>query len=547
MDRGDTRCNRTPGRLLCRFLNETTILILTVSAAVSLLNAGDHAICGESGSVPNVVLILADDMGWSDLGCYGGEISTPNLDSLAAGGLRFSQFHNTAKCFPSRAALLTGVYAQQCGMNDRPGFIRNAVTLGEVLRANGYRTLMVGKHHGQENPFDRGFDRYFGLRDGCCNYFNPGLQRPGEGAPAHKAGKFSPRTWCIDDRVFEPYTPKEKDFYTTDYFTKYALQYIEQYKDENRPFFLYLAYTAPHDPLQAWPEDIAKYRGRYMDGFETIRRARYERQRRSGLIDESFPLSEPTYRDWNSLSEEEKRRQDEIMAVYAAMIDRLDQNIGKVLDKLAELGLRRNTLIMFASDNGCAQGGVAKPTSYNPGATTTGKVGSMTRWTKITESWANVSNTPFRYFKCDAHKGGTCTPLIVNWPEGIKNPGRVVHAPGHFIDFMPTIVEVTGAEYPTNFNGQKIVPMQGRSLVPFFSKRPPRPRGPLFWQYSSGKAVRDGHWRLVSDNGRPWELHDMRTDKTETRDVISKHPEIARRMKSMYKQWLAEANAAEQP
>jgi len=486
---------------------------------------------------PNILLILVDDMGWSDIGCYGGEVRTPNLDRLAGQGIRFTQFHNTAKCGPSRACLLTGLYAQQCGMDKKPGYLQNCVTLGEVLRNAGYRTLMTGKYHGLDNPYDRGFDRYYGLRDGACNYFNPGLQRKGEGVPAHKKGdNFFPRTWCIDEKVYEPYTPKEKDFYTTDYFTKYAMKYLDEYKNEDKPFFLYVAYNAPHDPLQAWPEDIDKYRGKFMAGYGTYRKARYKRQQEMGLIDDSFPLSDPTYADWNALSEEEKIKEDTRMAIYAAMIDRVDQNIGKLLDKIEQNGELDNTLVLFASDNGCAASSVKNYSRYNPTANQ-GQMGSMTRWTKIGPSWSNVSNTPFRLYKTHTHKGGSCTPLIAYWPKGIKGKKRICHEVGHFIDIMPTLVEASGASYPTEFNGQTIPPMQGRSLVQIFQKKRPADRGTIFWQWSKGKGVRHEHWRLVSDNNEPWRLYDMRVDKTETNNLVNERPEIARKLDAMFRNW----------
>lgn len=485
---------------------------------------------------PNIIIILADDMGWADLGCYGGEVDTPNLDRLAKEGIRFTQFHNTAKCFPSRACLLTGLYAQQVGMDKKPGHFKNCVTLGEVLQAAGYRTLMTGKHHGLDNPHDRGFDRYFGLRDGCCNYFNPGVQRSGEGVPAHKT-RFFPRTWCIDDKVYEPYTPKEKDFYTTDYFTKYALQYLDEYKEEGKPFFLYLSYTAPHDPLMAWPEDIKKYKGKFMAGYEGYRKARYKRQKEMGLIDESFPLSEPYYGDWDSLSEEEKIKEDGRMAVYAAMIDRMDQNIGKVLDKIEERGELDNTLILFASDNGCAASSEGDFSEYNPTANE-GEMGSITRWTQIGRSWSNVSNTPFRLYKDNTHKGGSCTPLIAYWPKGIKGKNRISHEVGHFIDIMPTVVEIAGVSYPTELNDQTIPPMKGISLVPIFQKKERGDRGTIYWQWSKGKGVRHENWRLVSDNDGPWELYDMKVDKTETNDLVKEFPEIVKKLDAMYQNWV---------
>ncbi|MGC9342571.1 MAG: sulfatase-like hydrolase/transferase, partial [Bacteroidales bacterium] len=290
---------------------------------------------------PNIILILADDLGWSDIGCFGSEVHTPNLDKLAENGIRFTNIHNTSKCFPSRACLLTGLYAQQSGYNrsfNQP--LLNAVTFGEVLRNAGYRTLWSGKHHGLQNPVTIGFDRYYGLKDGATNYFNPGKQRPGEPKPAQKRND---REWCIDSVLYAPYTPEEKDFYTTDYFTNYALEWLEEYKDEDKPYILYLAYNAPHDPLQAWPKDIDKYRGKYMEGYEPTRKARYEKQKEIGLIDESYKLSDPVYTPWESLTDSQKVEEDLRMAVYAAMIDRMDQNIGMVLDKVRELGEEDNT------------------------------------------------------------------------------------------------------------------------------------------------------------------------------------------------------------
>ncbi len=483
-----------------------------------------------SESRPNIVFILADDMGWSDPGCYGGDVATPNLDSLAENGIRFTQMHNTSKCFPSRACLVTGLYAQNCNMARSAGsHIKNAVTFGEVLRSAEYRTLMAGKFHGLDNPYNRGFDRYFGLRDGCCNYFNPGKQRPGEGLPAQK--RRERRVWCIDEKVHQPYTPKEKDFYTTDAFTDQAIEYLETYKNEDKPFFLYLAYTAPHDPLQAWPEDIARYEDKYLCGYEAVRKKRYEKQRRMGLIDETFPLSDPEYPDWDSLSEEEQKEEARKMAVYCAMIDRLDQNIGRVLAKIRELGEADNTVVMFASDNGCSAEVVRIGGS--------GEIGSMTRWTSLGRNWANVSDTPFRKYKNYSYEGGICTPFIVKWPKGIKQKGRVSNQPAHFIDVMPTLMELAGASYPETFNGGKITPFEGRSLLPVIKgEEKEMPRGPLFWQWSRGKAVRKDRWKLVAWNNE-WSLFDMENDRTETRDLAGTHPEIVEALKKLYEEWEA--------
>ena len=483
---------------------------------------------------PNILLILADDMGWSDLGCYGSEIKTPNLDRLAANGIRFRQFHNTAKCMPSRACLLTGVYAQQCGMM-KPAEIKNAVTLGEVLRPAGYRTLWVGKHHGAENPVTRGFDRYFGLRDGCCNYFNPGLQREGEGEPACKRND---RAWCIDEKTYEPYTPPQKDFYTTDYFTNYALDYLEQYKGEDKPFFLYAAYTAPHDPLMAWPEDIAKYEDTYKVGYEAIRQKRYQRQLDMGLIDsEHYPLSTAEYPDWKSLSESAKQQQARTMAVYAAMIDRMDQNIGRILDKIDQLGESDNTLVLFAADNGAS----AERTRRGKNIPGTGPIGSMTRWTSQGADWANVSNTPFRYYKNYSHEGGINTPLIAYWPAVIKDGGKHSDFTGHFIDIMPTLADIAGAHYPERFNGKPILPVEGVSFAGVLTGKDIHREKPLFWQWSKGRAVRKGKWKLVAwcdpEEGECWELYDIQADRTETKNLAAQHPEKVKELEDLYQQW----------
>jgi len=483
--------------------------------------------------LPNIILILADDMGWSDLGCYGGEISTPNLDGLAENGIRFTQFHNTAKCFPSRACLLTGQYAQDVGMSQKPEHFQNAVTLGEVLRTAGYRTLMTGKHHGLDNPYERGFDHYYGLRDGAANYFNPGHQRSGEKIPAQK--RPGRRYWCFDDEVLQPYTPLEEDFYSTDYYTKWALEFLEKYKNEDQPFFLYMAYQAPHDPLQAWPEDIAKYRGKYGEGYEIIAERRYLKQKEIGLIDDTFPRSNPSFTNWETLSDSEKDIQNQKMAVYASMIDRLDQNIGKVLRKVKDMGEEENTLILFASDNGSS----AEDAESNVGGT--GEIGSMTYWASLGLSWANVSNTPFRFYKNYSYEGGICTPLIAYWPQSIKSPGRFSKFNGHFIDIMATLVDITGAQYPGEFNEEQIFPMDGESLYTVFLNQAANRSEPLFWQWSKGRAVIHNNWKLVSWDG-DWQLYDMSVDRTETKNLADENPVKVKELEKLYLDWLQPIN-----
>jgi arylsulfatase len=472
---------------------------------------------------PNVLLILADDMGFSDLGCYGGEIQTPNLDRLAGDGLRFTQAYNTSKCFPSRACLLTGAYAQQVGMDKGPGRITGAVTLGEVMRSAGYRTLMVGKHHGTENPFDRGFDRYFGLRDGACNYFNPGKQRAGEPKPAQKRAK---RAWCVDNETFTPYAP-EAGFYTTDAFTDHALEYLEEYREEPNPFFLYVSYNAPHDPLQAWPKDIERYRGRYDAGWSVVRAARHARQLELGLFDEETPLSDAEFGEWSELDDGARREEARRMEVYAAMIDCLDQNVGRLLTKLEELGELDNTLILFASDNGSS----AEVVRIGEG-----EIGSITRWASLQSRWANVSNTPFRKYKNHSFEGGICTPLIAHWPSGIKNAGGFVRTPLHLIDVMPTLVELSGANYPSEHGGNSVVPMQGVSLAPLFQGEGIERSNLLFWSWSKGAAVRDGAWKLVHHGG-PWELYDTSVDRTETENLAGSQPGVVERLSAAWTSW----------
>jgi arylsulfatase A-like enzyme len=493
---------------------------------------------------PNILLILVDDMGFSDIGCYGGEIQTPNLDKLASEGIRFNQFFNTSKCFPSRACLLTGMYAQKCGMSESNDSIKNAVTIGEVLKESGYRTLMVGKHHGQENMYYRGFNRYFGLRDGMCNYFNPGEPRAGELPPARKAYDWAyPREWCIDSITYSPYTPPEKDFYTTDYFTNYAINYLDEYENEDKPFFLYVAYNAPHDPLMAWPEDIQKYIGKYKHGYEQIRKKRYEKQLEIGLIDESFPLSEPTYEDWDALSEEEQLVRDSIMAVYAAMIDRVDQNIGRLIAKIDEQGELDNTLIMFMSDNG-AQALADKKDWYfaqNKISDFSQPIGSMARFTSLNLSWANVSNTPFRFYKDYSHNGGIATPLIINWPSTIKEKNRVSRSRGHFVDILPTILDITGADYPREYNGQKILPYDGKSLLPeILDGKDLDNSRPLFFQWGPDQALMKDNWKIVRYNSGPWELYNMDNDKTETNNLVEQEQEVAKDLIKKHEQWMLE-------
>ena len=495
-------------------------------------------------SRPNIIFILVDDMGYSDIGCYGGEMKTPNIDSLADEGIRFTSAYNTSKCFPSRACLLSGVYAQQCGMSRKSsGGIVNAITIAELLKTAGYRTLAVGKHHSNKSLHDRGFDRFYGFHYGegksCANHFNPGKPRPGEGKPARKWGET--RAYCFDAQKMLPmYTPTEKDWYTTDYFTKWALGFLEEYKNEDKPYFLYVSYTAPHDPLHAWPEDIAKYDGVYDVGYAAIRQARYERQKEIGLIGDDVRLPPPNHRDWDSLSDAEKKDQVRRMQVYAAMIDRIDQNVGRILEKVKELGEEDNTLFMFASDNGAASANV------NAG---NGEIGTLTRWASLQKDWANVSNAPFRYWKDMSYEGGICTPLIACWPAVIQQKGGYNRRPVHLIDVMPTIQEISGATYPPEVNGHPVTPMQGTSFLGAMMSQPTTDRTePLFWEWKSGAAIRDGKWKLVTrtfdrktGKARSWELYDLENDPTEIDNLADQHPQIVKKLLRSWTRWYTAA------
>jgi arylsulfatase A-like enzyme len=478
---------------------------------------------------PNIILILADDLGWSDIGAYGSEIETPNLDKLAKGGMRFTQCYNTSKCFPSRAALITGVYAQQCGMGRSPGSITKAAYTGEILKKAGYRTYWTGKHHSQQNPFHYGYDHYYGLRDGACNMFNPGKQRKGEPKPAQKRAN---RMWCIDDKEIPAYTPP-KGFYTTTAFTDYAIQYLEKDKDSDKPFFLFVSYTAPHDPLMAPPQDIAKYKGKYAKGYDEIRKKRFKKQRGMGIISENVQLS-PTLGIWEALSEEEKNVEERTMEVYAAMIDCMDQNIGRILKKVKELGQEDNTLVMFISDNGGSREVVK-----NMGNRTNPVIGEMDNWKSLGIKWANVANTPFKEYKNFSMEGGICTPFIAYWPQVIKDKGAITEHPTHFIDFLPTFMEITEASYPTEIRGEKCVPIQGESFYSVFKGLPIKRDKPLYWQWSRGKAVRKDDWKLVSHGD--WELYNIKEDRVEANNLIGKHPEVAEELENLYLSWAKES------
>ena len=526
----------------------------------------------ENRRPPNIILIMSDDMGFSDIGCYGGEIDTPTLNGLAADGLRFTQFYNTARCCPTRASLMTGLYQHQAGighmMNDRgfPAYQGNlnthCVTIAEALKPAGYRTYMAGKWHVTRHidkdgpkhnwPLQRGYEKFYGTIIGAGSFYDP-------------------MTLCRNNTYITPENDPEyrpKQFYYTDAISDNATKYIREHGDESpeKPFFMYVAYTAAHWPMHALEKDIAKYKGKYDKGYEHYRRQRFERMKRMGLIDEDWELS-PKAGDWEKV--EQKQWEARCMEVYAAMIDSMDQGIGRIVSELKRQKALDNTLIFFLQDNGgCAEGmGRAEnindkwvpaikdrtpmahdelqPMLWPPMKTRDGRPvrggstvmpGPADTYIAYGRNWANTSNTPFREYKHWVHEGGISTPLICHWPAGIKARGKLCREPGHLIDIMATCVDLGGATYRTERSGSKIHPMEGVSLAPTFSGRPLDERA-IFWEHEGNRAVRQGKWKLVSKHPGGWELYDMEADRTEMHDLASTHPEKVNELKSLYEAW----------
>lgn len=477
---------------------------------------------------PNIILIVADDMGYSDLGVMGSEINTPNLDKLAANGLLMTQFYNAGRCCPSRASLLTGLYAHQAGVGDMTqnrgypayqGFLNNTcVTLAEALQLAGYTTAMTGKWHvGEAPPYwpqRRGFEHFYGLPQGGGAYFYPFL--------------VNRELWQNNRKV----TPSD-DFYSTDAFNSYAVSFIQEQQKETKPFFLYLAHIAPHFPLQAKPEDIAKYRGKYKGGFAATRQQRWQRQQKSSLFSSTVKAAPPDERvqNWSQLSAAEHDTLDLKMAIYAAQIECMDRGIGIMVQKLKETNQLDNTLILFFSDNG----GEAETAYKVPGAT--GPLGSAKSWASYGPSWAYVSNTPFRKYKKFVHEGGIRTPLIVHYPALIKKPRREKQQIGHVIDIMPTLLQIAGAVYPKEYNGQVIKPMAGKSLLPIFKGEKTGGRT-LFWEHEGNRAVRNGYWKMVSTYPEDkWQLYNLQDDPTELKDVTAANPAKTESLKRLYEKW----------
>jgi len=527
----------------------------------AVIRSREHVVAQQAAGTseqrrPNVILILADDMGYSDLGCFGSEIRTPTIDGLAKGGMRFSQAYNCARCCPSRAALLTGLYPHQSGVGHMvadmgvpgyQGYLNDrCVTITEVLRLAGYRTLMSGKWHvgghfgsnpaqwipgipGYPTPRQRGFDHFYGTLAGAVSYFNP-------------------HVLLRDDTMIEP---EGDSYYFTDAVADEAVKMLQQRAGEDQPFFLHLAFNAPHWPLHALPEDIARYVGRYRQGWDTLRTQRHEVLRDSGILSRKWAISPRDEKapPWSDIADPDW--EDLRMAVYAAQIDSMDQGIARVLAELRRQGVEDNTMVIFLSDNGgCAEflmeDGMKGFQLHHTRDHQPMRIGNRRDWLPGGEDtymsydlpWANASNTPFRLFKHWAHEGGISTPMIVHWP-GVIEPGRIVHEPCHFIDIMPTLLAAAGAPYPESYEGREILPPAGESLLPALRGDSWTRQQAIYWEHEGNKAVRLANFKLVARFPGPWELYDIAEDRTELHDLSSYYQDTTRKMEHAYDDFAA--------
>lgn len=544
---------------MSNLLYKTTALAATALVSVNAIAQQDNR--------PNIIVILADDLGYSDLGCYGSEINTPNLDKLAQEGLRFNSFYNAGRSCPTRASLLTGLYPHQAGIgrmtfNDNlPGYkgqlTENSVTIAEVLKEAGYQTGMIGKWHVAETPLkpdqrqwlahqvyyedftdkscyptSRGFDDFYGIIYGVVNYFDP----------------FS----LVDGET--PVKNVPKDYYITQALSDSAVSYVNRYADSERPFFLYLSYTAPHWPLHALPEDIRKYEDTYKVGWDVIRQKRYEKMKQIGIFPDAHdfltprhhtqPWEENPTREWDARA----------MAVHAAMIDRMDQGIGQLIKALQQNGQLDNTLIVFLSDNGCSNENCqhySEGENDRPDMTRIGEKiiyprkkevlpGPELTYASLGPVWANVANTPFRFWKAKSYEGGINTPFIAYWPNGINNnKGMVTSQQGHIVDLMATCIDLAKATYPKQHHDKSIIPLEGKSLVPIFKGKKRKGHDYLAFEHFNEKALisNDG-WKIVQPgNKAAWELYNLNTDRTEMNNVATEHPERLQKMQKQYEKW----------
>ena len=555
-------------------MNISRVLLLALLSVT-----GGHLFAAEPARRPNIIVILSDDVGFSDIGCYGGETATPNLDALAKGGVRFKQFYNTARCCPTRASLLTGLHPHQAGighmMEDRGlegyrgNLNRSCVTIAEALKPAGYRNYAVGKWHvtpGQTAkaqadmhnwPLQRGFDRYYGTIHGAGSYFDPSsLVRDNN------------ILTVANDPEYQP-----KEFYYTDAIADHAVKFIREHGREHRaqPFFLYTAFTAAHWPLHAKDSDIAKYKGRYDGGYEPVRSARRAKLKQLGLLDDKWDAQPPSDQ-WDAVKN--KAFESRCMEVYAAQLDCMDQGIGRILAELKAQGQFEDTLILYLQDNGGCAEGIGRGTNFTaragnpslppmdrearqhdstPKQTREGwpvrqglgvMPGGADTYIAYGRGWAQVSNTPFREYKHWTHEGGISTPLIAHWPTGVaaSRRGALEAQPGQLVDIMATCLDVAGASYPSEHRGEKIKPLEGTSLRPVFAGKAIERTRPLVWEHEGNRAIRDGKWKLVAKEGKPWELYDLEADRGELHDLAAAQPDRVKKMSASWDAWAARAN-----
>jgi arylsulfatase A-like enzyme len=533
---------------------------------------------------PNIIVILADDLGYSDLSCYGGEIQTTNLDGLAKGGLRFTQFYNSARCCPTRAALLTGLYPHEAGVGMMtsdagekfPGYRGAiqpyAVTLAEVLKVAGYRTAMSGKWHVGDriSPIERGFDDFFGFTRG------------------YGVDSFDARMMIRLPAGKPQLQYKPGEYFATDAITDHALEFVAEARQTGRPYFLYLAYQSPHFPVQSRADDAAPYAKTYDRGWDKLRADRLARMKKVGSVARTtlltprskIHLPEVARRlgsmtddgnnpPWDALDAERRADLAGRMKAYAGMVTGMDRNIGRLIRDLRRNGELDHTLILFLSDNGaCAEWepfgfDMTKPTNMSAGVginmgtpnmpnvlhrgAALATMGDAETQFSYGSAWANLSNTPWRLYKHYSHEGGISSPLIVHWPDGIKAQGQWRHQPGHVIDVMATLVDIAGATYPGDRAGVSVYPMEGISLRPAFANQPLRRQAPLFFEHDGSRAIREGNWKLVSMRGGEWELYNIEGDRTELNNLASRYPEKVKELAARWNAWAARTNVLPRP
>ncbi|WP_197999965.1 arylsulfatase [Gimesia alba] len=509
----------------------------------------------KSVSPPNIILVMADDLGWSDIGCYGGEIDTPHIDSLARDGMRFTQFYNNAICGPTRASLLTGLYCQQTGHRgdhwNEPKDFSRCVTFGEVLQQAGYRTMMVGKWQGRDSALDRGFDHFFGpMCQGKISYFHEVKQNP---------------YYYDRERINLP-----ENFYLTDALNDHAVRFLKGALSEQQPFLLYVAHIAPHWPLHAREAEIDRYRELYQkQGWNQFRSQRFQTQRQMGLIPKTWQLAprSPLIQDWEK--DPFQAWQAERMAVYAAQVKSIDRGLGQLLQTLKAAGAEKNTLVLFLSDNGAAPDGGLTPSQsgfgfsaqsrnqmwrkdgvlIKPGSGPNHLPGPADTFAAYGLAWATTSNTPFRGTKLEGYEGGIRTPLIVRWPEVIQQGGTITRQPGHVIDFMPTFLEIAGADYPQEFKGRHPLPVEGKSLVPVFRGEQREAHEVLGWDLPRHQAIRAGNWKAILPRKQPdkWQLYNLKKDGTETTDLAATHPDRVKTMSQQFQVWYKHVHSKSNP